>query len=409
MNKRVVITGIGINSPLGNNKEVFLKNLYAGKCGIGKVDSWESLGLKTQVAGLVTNIDERDIPRASRRSMGRSSVLALFSTQDAIDDAKLDSKDIKSYDTGFIFGSTLGDAKTFEMLFGELRDKGNYKHQTSMDFLKYMSNSVAANLANYFNIKGLTLPLNSACTTSSQAIGIAYELIKSGSITRAICGGSEGMHAALPATFDAILAASMKYNDYPKESSRPFDSKRDGVVVSEGSGTLILEELTSALQREASIYAEIVAFASNTNTTHLTTPSQDSIENVMRASLSLANLKPNDIGYINAHATATLIGDKVESNALFELFGSNVPVSSIKGQIGHTLAACGVIESIVAFMSFSTKKIPLNYNLDVESTDCNSLDYVVEQCRDIDSTYVINNNFAFGGTNTSLIFKNWTE
>jgi len=407
--RRVVITGIGLKSPIGNNFDDFKENLFSLKSGLVFMPDWEGIGhLDTKVAGVVKDIDPKEIARTNRRSMDRNSILATLATKDALIDAKLPKDIISSYNTGLAYGTTLGGIETLEKVFGDFRQNHTHKNQTSMDFLKYMSNTVCANLSSYFNIIGMNIPICSTCTSSSQAIGISYEFIKNGSIDRMICGGSEAMHHSMAAVFDVISAASSSYNKDPIKASRPFDTKRDGVVISEGAATLVLEDLKSAQQRDANIYAELIGYASNCNGSHLTNPNEQSIINVMQNGLKSANISSDDVNYINAHATATHMGDIVESNAIYKVFKNGVPISSIKGQIGHTLAACGAIESIASIASILQNTIPANTNLDNIDEECADLNYVKDiQKKQIE--IVLNNNFAFGGINTALVFKEYKD
>ncbi len=408
MKRRVVITGIGIKSPIGNSLGEFQENLFDMKSGISSMDCWDDIvGLKTKVAGVVCDIDEKEIPRANRRSMDRGSILAALACKDAISDAHLGQEDVSSYKTGIAYGSTVGGAATLEKVFGDLRQDSSYMKQNSMDFLKYMSNTVCGNLSSYLNIKGISIPTCSACTSSSQAIGIGYELIKNGQIDRMICGGSEGMHHSLASIFDVMGAASSTFNETPTKACRPFDKSRDGVVVSEGAGTLILEDMETALHRGAKIYAEIISYSTNCNGSHMTKPHEESIVNVMETALNNANLKASDIDYVNAHATSTDVGDIVESQAIHKIFQDKVPVSSIKSQIGHTLGACGAIESISVICAILLNKLPSNINIDSLDEQCASLDYI-KDVRVQEVNTVLKNNFAFGGINTSLIFKKYS-
>ncbi len=407
MKRRVVVTGIGIKSPLGNTLSEFQDRLFSMKSGLVAMSCWDDIiGLKTKVAGLVFDINEKEIPRTSRRSMDRGSILAALASCDAIKDANLNQEQISSYKTGIAYGSTVGGGATLEKVFGDFRQDSSYLKQTSMDFLKYMSNTVCGNLSSYFNIKGRSIPICSACTSSSQAIGMGYELIQNNQIDRMICGGAEGMHHSLASIFDVIGAASTVHNETPQKACRPFDKSRDGVVVAEGAGTLILEDLESALKRGAKIYAEIISYSTNSNGNHMTNPDEDSIVNVMETALETSNLKVTDIDYVNAHATSTDLGDIVESNSIYKLFQNTVPVSSIKGQLGHTLGACGAIESIAAISSITQDKLPSNINIDSLDEECASLDYITE-VREQEVNIVLKNNFAFGGINTSLIFKKY--
>ena len=407
MKRRVVITGIGIKSPIGNSLIEFQENLFNMKSGIKRIDSWDDIiGLKTKVAGIVSNTDEKIIPRQNRRSMDRGSILAALASKDAILDANLSQEEISSYRTGIAYGSTVGGGATLEKVFGDLREEKSYMKQTSMDFLKYMSNTVCANLSSYLNIKGRSIPICSACTSSSQAIGMGYELIKNSQVDRMICGGAEGMHHSLASIFDVMGASSTSYNERPEKSSRPFDKNRDGVVVAEGAGTLILEDMETAINRGAKIYAEIISYSTNCNGEHMTNPHEESITHVMQTAISNANLNASEVDYVNAHATSTFIGDIVESKAIYKIFKDKVPVSSIKGQVGHTLGACGAIESVAAISSILLNKLPSNINIDALDEECAPLDYI-KNVREKEVNIVLKNNFAFGGINTSLIFKKY--
>ena len=403
--RRVVITGVGLNSPLGNSYDELYESLRDSKCGISYVKEWDEIAnLNTKVAGVVKGLDFKAIPRKFRRSMGRVAQLSAISTSQAIKDSGLTQEQLSSKKCGLAFGSTMGGNETMFEYVPEVKQNMSFRGQNSMAFLKMMSHTVAANLAQMFEIKGRNIPTCSACTSSSQAVGAGYESVKYGMSDIMICGGSEEHHYLSAGVFDVMGAATSKYNDTPEQSSRPFDKSRDGLVVSEGSGALVLEELEHALARGAKIYGEVIGYATSCDGSHITTPSKEGMEHVMRSSLEDANIEPNVVEYINAHATATARGDIAESHATHAVFGSETPVSSTKGHMGHLLGGCGAVESIICLITLNKSFLPrtLNFkNLDEECASINVLGENIEKESDI----VMSNNFAFGGINTSLIFK----
>ena len=403
--RRVVITGVGLNSPLGNSYEELYESLKNSKCGIEYIKEWDEIAnLNTKVAGIVKGLDFKAIPRKFRRSMGRVAQLSAISTSQAIEDSGLSQEELSSKRCGLAFGSTMGGNETMFEYVPEVKENMSFRGQNSMAFLKMMSHTVAANLAQMFEIKGRNIPTCSACTSSSQAVGAGYESVKYGMSDIMICGGSEEHHYLSAGVFDVMAAATSKYNDTPETSSRPFDESRDGLVVSEGSGALVLEELEHALARGAKIYAEVIGYATSCDGSHITTPSKEGMEHVMRSSLEDADIEPEVIEYVNAHATATARGDIAESHATHAVFGSQTPVSSTKGHMGHLLGGCGAVESIICLIALNKSFLPRTLNfttLDPECAPINVLGENVEQ----ESEVVMSNNFAFGGINTSLIFK----
>ncbi|MDB2562674.1 beta-ketoacyl-[acyl-carrier-protein] synthase family protein [Sulfurimonas sp.] len=407
--RRVVITGLGLNSPLGNSYDELYESLKAEKSGIEYIEEWEEIkDLGTKVAGRVKNLDLKAIPRKFRRSMGRVAQLTAVSTGNAIADANLTQEDLSSKRCGLAFGSTMGGNETMFEYMPEVQAKMSFRGQNSMAFLKMMSHTVAANLAQMFEIKGRNIPTCSACTSSSQGIGAGYESVKYGMSDIMICGGGEEHHYLSAGVFDTMAAASTKHADEPHLSSKPFDATRDGLVVSEGSGAIVLEELEHALARGAKIYGEIVGYGTSCDGSHITTPSRDGMQQVMETSLEDANLKPSDIEYINAHATATPRGDIAESHATYSLFGSDIPVSSTKGHMGHLLGGCGVVESVICLIALNKSFLPKTMNFKNLDAECASIN-VLGQNTEKNVNIVMSNNFAFGGINTSLIFKKYQE
>jgi 3-oxoacyl-[acyl-carrier-protein] synthase II len=407
--RRVVITGIGLNSPLGNSYDELLQSLKDGKCGIEYVKEWDVIDyLHTKVAGLVKNVDLQAIPRKYRRSMDRVVQLSALSTQDAINDAGLAQELLSSKKCGIAFGSTMGGNETLFEYVPQVKDAMSFRGQNSMGFLKIMSHTVAANLALMFSIKGRNLPTCSACTSSSQAIGAGYESIKYGMSDVMICGGSEALHYLAGGVFDVMGAAATKHNHEPKVASRPFDESRDGLVLGEGSGAVVLEELEHALARGAKIYGEVLGYATSCDGNHITTPSKEGMQQVMQTALDDAQIEASDVEYINAHATATKMGDIAESHATYNIFGDKTPVSSTKGHMGHLLGGCGVVESIICLMTLKHAFLPKTMNFTTLDPECAPIN-VLSENREKEIIIAMSNNFAFGGINTSLIFKKYKE
>ena len=272
-------------------------------------------------------------------------------------------------------------------------------------YVRFMAHTCAVNIGVFFSITGRVITTTSACTSGSQAIGYAYETIKNGYQRAMIAGGAEECSVANTAIFDTLFATSTQFNDKPQLTPRPFDAQRDGLVLGEGACTLILESLDSALERDAPIYAEVVGFSTNSDGKHITNPDSLKMAEVMTEALRDANLKPEDIGYINAHGTATLSGDRAESLATATVFGDKTPVSTLKSYMGHTLGACGALEAWMSIEMMREGWFAPTINLTEPDPSCAALDYIMSEGRNISCESVMSNNFAFGGINTSLIFK----
>ena len=406
MSRRVVVTGIGFLSPLGDDIPTLKESILQNKSGVKVMESWqeEISGIATIIAAPIAEQDYKDIPRKYRRSMGKVALMSAKSMQSAIDDSGLEQSHIQDLRTGLSFGSTMGANEALMEWISTVYTNKSFKNQNSMIFLKSMSHTISANLAALFTIKGRNIPTCSACTSSSQAIGAGYESVKYGMSDIMFVGGAEGLHYLSEGVFEVIAATSTGYNDNPTLTPKPFDRDRDGLIIGEGAGTLVLEEYEHAKKRGAKIYAELRGYATTCDGNHLTTPSREGMGNVMNIALENANLSPKDIGYINAHATSTQKGDIEESHATYEIFGKNVPISSTKSYMGHLLGGCGVVESIISIMALNEKLLPANKNLDNVDPECADLDYIREH-RDTSIDHVMSNNFAFGGINTSLIFS----
>jgi len=275
---------------------------------------------------------------------------------------------------------------------------------TATTYVKMMPHTSAVNVGLFFGLKGRIIPTSSACTSGSQAIGYAYEAIKHGYQTVMVAGGAEELCPTESAVFDTLFATSLK-NEAPKSTPSPYDKDRDGLVIGEGAGTLVLEEYEHAKARGAKIYAELIGFASNCDATHVTQPQQETMQLCMEMALKDANLNADEISYISAHGTATVRGDIAETNATANVVGNKTPISSLKSYFGHTLGACGAVEAWIGIEMMNNGWFNPTLNLNNIDPLCGDLDYITGNGRKIDCNYIMSNNFAFGGINTSLIFK----
>jgi 3-oxoacyl-[acyl-carrier-protein] synthase II len=402
--RRVAVTGLGLRSPLGNAYAAVRDGLREGRHGIVPVEHWRDWGVRTGLGGVVEDPPLEGFARRQVRAMGKVARLATAATADAIADAGLSDELVRSPSTALFYGSTDGSTGSAEEYYRKLYTQGNFEGLLSSSYLRFMSHTCAANLAQVFGISGRVLPICSACTSASQAIGEGFHAIAGGRETVAICGGAEELHVTVAGVFDLMLAASTRYNATPELSPRPFDRERDGMVVGEGAGTLVLEDLDHARARGARVWAELVGYGSNCDGAHLTSPSPSGMAGAMRLALRQAELDGSAIDYVNAHATGTEVGDIAESLATAEALGTAVPVSSTKGHTGHTLGGCGAIESIFAIVMLREGFVAPTRNLVEVDPRCAPLDYVRGDCRELAVTRVMNNNFAFGGINTSLVF-----
>lgn len=367
---------------------------------------WQGFGqLGSHVAGLVNDVEFKNYPRKRVRTMGRVALLAAFASEKAIDDAGISPEELNSGRVGVTHGSTHGSSSVLEKYCRTLFAKNSFQGVAGSAFLKFMSHTTAANLAEYFGIRGRVQPTCSACTSGSQAIGLAYEYVRSGAQDVMICGGAEEMHITHAGVFDIMYAASRKYNETPDLTPRPYDARRDGVVVGEGAATLILEPLDRARARGARIYAEVVGYGTNCDGIHLTNPSYEGMGNCMRLALDSAQLSADEVDYVNAHGTATELGDIAESKATYEVLGERVPVSTQKSYTGHTLGACGAIESVYSLLMMEGNYVAPNRNLEEVDERCAPLNYVRGEPLTQRVDTIMNNNFAFGGINTSLIYR----
>jgi 3-oxoacyl-[acyl-carrier-protein] synthase II len=403
--KRVVITGMAALTPIGNDWETVSQRLKSLQTGIQKMDGWDKYqGLNTKLAAPVEFSRPVHYSRKQVRGMGRVAMMGTYASELALIDAGLlDDPILKSGQTGVAYGSSSG---SFDGLIDFTKMLLNYDKGSlnATSYIRMMGHTCPVNIGLHFGINGRIIPTSSACTSSSQGIGYAYETIKQGIQTVMVAGGSDELSASQAAVFDTLFATSL-CNDTPDKTPRPFDKDRDGLVIGEGAGTFILEERDHALARGARIYAEIVGFATNSDGLHVTQPDTKSMQVAMKLSIQNARLNAADIGYVSAHGTSTDRGDIAESHATLDVFGNKTPISSMKSYTGHTLGACGAIEAWSAILMMNEGWFHPTVNLETIDPQCAGLDYIQHEIRLLDCEYVMSNNFAFGGINTSLIFK----
>lgn len=406
MNHRVVITGVGAYSPIGNDWPEIEKNLRERKGGVEFIDAWaEYDGLNTKLGAPVKHFEmPTSFTRKRTRSMGRVALLATAASECALRDAGLLGDPVlQSGRAGVAYGSSTGSTDAITDFANMLMTK-SLDGITATTYIRMMGHTAPVNIGVFFGLRGRVFTTSSACTSGSQGIGYAYEAIRSGAQDIMVAGGAEELCPTEAAVFDTLYATSTS-NDRPDTVPRPFDRDRDGLVIGEGACTLILERRDHALARGANIYAEIVGFETNSDGAHVTQPSATTMQRVMEKALENAGLRHEDIGYICAHGTATDRGDVAESHATSNIFGDKVPISSLKSYMGHTLGACGALESWLSVEMMNRRWFAPTINLENVDPDCADLDYVIGDGRVADVEYVMNNNFAFGGINTSLIFR----
>lgn len=404
--RRVVITGMALASPLGCTREKAFDRLLEKKNCVKymqELDKFERLNTRLAAPASDFVIPEH-FNRKIMRTMGRISIMSVASAEEALKDAGLYGDSIiTNGQTGVSSGSSTGSLDSVLEFYSMMNDY-QVKGVNSGSYVKMMSQTAAVNLSLYFKTTGRIIPTSTACTSGSMGIGYAYEAIKNGYQTVMIAGGAEEFHPTQVAVFDTLYATSLK-NETPDLTPRPFDKNRDGLVIGEGAGTLILEEYEHAKKRGANIYAEIIGFGTSTDGTHITNPNQDMMKNALQLALKDADISPDKIGYVNAHGTATIQGDIAETNATYDVFKREVPISSLKSYTGHTLGACGAIEAILTVDMARKKWFCPTLNLEQVDDNCGPLDYIKDDGRDINAPIVMSNNFAFGGINTSLVFN----
>ncbi|EJG1711341.1 beta-ketoacyl-ACP synthase [Vibrio parahaemolyticus] len=405
MNRRVVVTGMSGVTAFGNDWQSVEPKLRDCQNATQYMPSYEQYdGLNTKLAAPILDFElPKHYKRKQVRGMGRVSKLATVATENALSQAGLIGNDVLTNgQTGIAYGSSTGSTDAIGA-FGVMLNEKTTKAITATTYVQMMPHTTAVNVGLFFGLKGRVIPTSSACTSGSQAIGYAYEAIKHGHQTVMVAGGAEELCPTESAVFDTLFATSLK-NEDPKSTPRPYDSDRDGLVIGEGAGTLVLEEYEHAVARGAKIYAEIIGFASNCDAAHVTQPQMETMQICMEMAMQNAGITAEKIDYVSAHGTATDRGDIAESNATANALGK-VPISSLKSYFGHTLGACGAIEAWLGLEMMHTGWFNPTLNLENLDEQCGDLDYIAGQGRELDVKYLMSNNFAFGGINTSIIFK----
>ena len=408
MTRRAVITGMGGITAFGEDWPTISRRLREYENAVRTMTEWQAYdGLQTLLAA---PIEDFTLPahytRKRIRAMGRVSLLSTRATELALEQAGLiDDPVLTQGQTGIAYGSSTGSTGPVSDFASMLMEK-HTNNITGTTYVQMMPHTTAVNTGLFFGLRGRVIPTSSACTSGSQAIGYAWEAIRHGYQTVMVAGGAEELCPSEAAVFDTLFATSQR-NDAPKTTPSPFDTARDGLVIGEGAGTLILEELEHAKARGATIYGEIVGFATNCDAAHITQPQRETMQVCMAQSLAMAGLGPQEIGYISAHGTATDRGDIAESQATAAIFGDSVPISSLKSYFGHTLGACGALEALLSLHMMREGWFTPTLNLRQPDEQCGALDYIMGEARPIDCEFIQSNNFAFGGINTSIIIKRW--
>lgn len=401
--KRVVITGTGCITPLGSGVDALMQGLAERRSGVQRMAGWDVYkGLQSLIGAPAPLENEKDIPRQQRRSMGRMSIFAAQAARQAVDDSRLEASVLNGNRCGCITGSTMGSAGSINETFEIMLPDRDLSRLTSSKFFQCVSHTTAMNISQYLGIRGMVLSTSAACASGLQAIGTAMDLIRNGRQDVILCGGAEELHPTVTGSFDILFATSTHFNDAPTRTPRPFDKDRDGLVVGEGAGILVLEEYAHALQRGARIVAEVTGFHTCGSSMHVSQSDSESMIRCMRDALADAGIRAEAVDYISAHATATPQGDVAEATAINALFGNRVPVSSLKGNLGHTLAASGAIELIASLKMMEQGLLYPTHNLEVIDPDCAGINHV-RHAREARIETVLKNSFAFGGINAALV------
>jgi 3-oxoacyl-[acyl-carrier-protein] synthase II len=412
MKRRVVVTGMGVVSPVGKSVKEFWEALLSAKNGIKLIDRFDVSQFPTKIAGLIDDFhpEERIDPKELKR-MDLVTQYALYATYEAILDAGLSEGKFDPYRAGVIFSSGIGGIKTLEEEVIKLKEQG--PRRVSPFLVPMMIVDITpGHIAMRYGFKGPNYSVVSACASSAHAIGDAYRLIKYGDADIVIAGGAEAPITPIGLAGFCSMRALSTRNDEPEKASRPFDKERDGFVMAEGAGAVVLEELEHALKRGAKIYAEVVGYGATADAYHITAPHPEGegAVNSMRLAIEEAGISPEEVSYINAHGTSTQLNDAAETKAIKKLFGEyayKIPVSSTKSMTGHLLGAAGAVEFIATVMSVYTDKVHPTRNYEFPDPECD-LDYVPGTYRELTVNYALSNSFGFGGHNASLLVKKYS-
>lgn len=403
MENRVVITGMGIYSCIGTSLEEVKESLFQGKSGIHLVDERKEFGFRSGLTGVVPKPDLKNLlSRRQRVSMGEESEYAYIATLDALQQANIDQDFLDNNEVGILYGNDSVSKAVVESI-DIAREKKDTTLMGSGAIFKSMNSTVTMNLSTIFKLRGINLTISAACASGSHSLGLAYMMIKNGFQEMIICGGAQETNKYSMASFDGLGVFSVRENE-PTKASRPFDKDRDGLIPSGGAATLIVESLESAQKRGANIIAEIVGYGFSSNGGHISTPNVDGPALAMNRALQQSGLQVKDIDYINAHATSTPIGDANEAKAIYEIFGSEVPVSSTKSMTGHECWMAGASEVIYSILMMQNDFVAPNINRENPDDEAKRINLIAEtKSQKID--VFLSNSFGFGGTNSALIVK----
>ena len=400
--KRVVITGIGVVSCLGNNQEEVYRSLINSKSGITFCEEYKEFNLKSHVHGIPNIKLEDHVDRKTIRFMGPGSAYNYIAMKEAVNDSGLEEKDVSNFLTGMIMGSGGPSIKNVILAADKTREK-NPKKMGPFVVPRTMSSTASATLAVPFKIKGVNYTISSACATSGHCIGNGMEQIQLGKQKIVFTGGSDEVHFAMTAMFDAMTALSSKYNNTPQEASRPYDKNRDGFVISGGGGVLVLEEYEHAKARGAKIYAEITGYGATSDGYDMVAPSGEGAVRCMNMALGTSK---NKIDYINTHGTSTPVGDITELKAVGEVFKGSVPkISSTKSLSGHSLGATSVHEAIYSLIMMKNNFISASININEMDEEAKKYPIITKVEKNVTLNSIMSNSFGFGGTNATLVFE----
>lgn len=398
---RVVVTGMGLRSALGHTPEALLDALLADQTAVRAMPEWADVeGLESRVGAPIPDFQGDEIPRKLRRTMGRTAMLAAAAAVDAARAAGLDPALLAGGRVGVCVGSTVGSPDASEAFWTPWAKSRSVRGAKSTLFFQIMSHTTATNVAMMLGVSGEVLSPAAACATGTVALGLALDRIRAGRVDVMLAGGADGLHPSAAATFDGLAGASRGFNEAPQATPRPFDAQRDGIVVGEGAGVLVLESEAHALARGAPILAYVLGYGNTTDAVNMASPGAAGMAQAVRLALADAGLLADDIDYVNAHATGTPLGDAAEAEALFEVFGPRVPVSSWKGHLGHSLAACGALEAIGVIASMARGLLAGTRNLEAPDVAPLRLWTGPSERR---VQRALSTSFAFGGVNTALV------
>lgn len=402
--RRVVITGIGIYSCLGQSIEEVTNSLKQGKSGIGYKEDRAELGYRSPLSGILPEPELKGLlHRRFRQNLSQEGAFAFLSTHEALNMANIDEDFFEKNEVGILFGNDSVALSTMEAI-DKLREKRDTTLLGSSAILRSMNSTVTMNLSTIYKMRGINFTISGACASGSHSIGMAYLLIKQGLQDTIVCGGAQEVNLYAMGSFDGLGAFSVNHLDNPPLASRPFDKDRDGLVPSGGAATVILEDYETAVARGANILAEVVGYGFSSNGGHITKPSVSGAEISLKRSLKDANLSPQEIDYINAHATSTPVGDQAEAEAIFNVFGGETPVSSTKSMTGHECWMAGASEIVYSLLMMQNDFIAPNINYK-EGDEFSKKINIINKTTQHKLNTILSNSFGFGGTNSSLIIK----